>query len=134
MRKFFLRTILFSAIIALFALALAPALALAAQNDMGVSHCGNSPSAANAPASNSCLAHCQLLQCRLSSAADARIVSFSSPNTSNLPVCLTTAAAAEVTPVCRNSVPPRPVDGPPPHIDATYQCRNSLSSEDPASL
>jgi len=134
MRTFFLRTILFGTIIALFALALAPALALAAQNDMSVSHCGNSPSTARAPASNNCLAHCQLIQCRLSSAADVRIVSFSSPGNFNLPVCHATAPAAEVPSVRSNGVPPQPIDGSPPHIDVTYQCRNSLNSEDPASL
>ncbi|MDO8579071.1 MAG: hypothetical protein Q7R50_07845 [Dehalococcoidales bacterium] len=134
MRTFILKTILFGTIIALFALALAPALALAASGDMSGSHCGTSPAKAAAPASDNCLAHCQLVQCRISSAADARIVSYSSPDNFNLPVGLTAAVAAESPSVCRNAVPPQQVVESPPRFEATYQCRNSLNSDDPASL
>ena len=134
MRKFLLTVTLFGTIIALFALALAPALALAAVSDMGGSHCGITPPAADAPGSSDCLAHCQLIQCRLSSAADARIVSFNAPDNLNLPVCVNTAAAAEVPSVCSNPVPLQTIDTSPPYFNVTYQCRNSLNSEDPVSL
>lgn len=134
MKRFLLRVIRFSAIFALFALALTPALALAAPEETAASHCGNISAAAKVPAPDTCQTHCRLLQSRLSSAADARIVSFTTTDNLNLPVCVTTDPTAEATSVYTKTIPPQPVTESPPQRGVVYQCRNSLNSEDPASL
>lgn len=134
MRTLLLRTILAGAIIALLSLALAPVAALAAPMNSS-SHCG-SADPQNAPITNSCLMHCQIIQCRVSSAVDSRAINMNGAQTGSLlPVCVNSPKTAETQAVCLKAVrPPQPDLDTSPYPDVIYQCRNSLSSEDPASL
>ena len=90
MRVFLGKTIVFAVVAALFTMALAPALAVAAPENTGGTHC-DSDSAATVPGSDSCLSHCQLIQCRLSAAGDARAVNINNSVQSHAQVCFDTA-------------------------------------------
>lgn len=122
------------AILALFTLALAPVMAIAAPVTMG-SHCNSGTVASEAPLTNSCFMHCQIIQCRVSTAVESRAANLSRPIDENLlPVCLNVQPTLESATPCSKAIPPDPAHEPPPLREIIYQCRNSLSSEDPASL